>query len=286
MPGFIRRHNLFITSAALLVCSFQLMSLSIADRAFPRLGGRVVSATLTPVHKIIHETGQTARYLWDHYIWLLGVEAERNELLARVKALEAQNSRLIEYEHENSRLRVLLEFSEHTGLRGLPASIVARDPSNWIRSVTIDRGRAHGVEEGMSVVDGHAIVGRTTVVSDNSSTVLLLTDNLSAIDAIVQRTRASGIVEGSFEHGLRMRYVSNEYPVIVGDRVIASGLDEVFPKGTLIGVVTHAEKDDRGLFQNIEVEPSAHLERLENVLVLLPGQEPQGELLLSARDTR
>jgi len=273
MADFISRHSLFITSLALLICSFQLMRASIENRDLPQIGGRVVNSVMDPVEDLNHEIFESVRYLWKHYIWLLDVETERNDYFDRIKALEAQNSRYIEYENENRRLRSLLSFAQGSERGGIAASVVGRDPSNWIQTVKIDRGSDEGIRSGLPVVDGHAIVGQTTVVGGGSSKVLLLTDHASAIDAIVQRSRAPGIVEGTGKESLSFRYVLKDDEVEVGDRVIASGLDGVFPKGTLIGVVTSARVDVIGLFQEIELEPSVNLRKLENLLVLNSASE-------------
>ena len=154
------------------------------------------------MQKGYHEVSESMKYMWSHYLWLIKVEAERNELVERVKQLEAQNSRLMEYENENKRLRGLLFFSEETGHKGIVASVVGRDSSNWIKTITIDRGSDDGIRPGLAVVDGNAVVGQTTSVTEDSAKVLLLTDNASAIDAIVQSSRASGIAEGGPEDGM------------------------------------------------------------------------------------
>ncbi len=274
MTGFFRRHALLLTALLLFTCCFQLMSLSITHRDFPRIGARLVYSLISPIQKLYHETSESTKYLWSHYLWLLDVEDERNDLLERVKVLEAQNSRLMEFESENQRLRRLLQFSEETGHVGVAASVVGRDPSNWLRTITIDRGSADGIKPGFAVVEGNAIVGQTTAVTPHSSQVLLLLNSSSAVDAIVQSSRASGIAEGGLESEmLRLRYVQKleEAQVHAGDRVIASGIDGVFPKGALIGVVHKVNAASPGLFQYIEVKPSADLHRLENVLVIIPG---------------
>jgi rod shape-determining protein MreC len=281
MTDFLRRHALLFTSVLLLVCSFQLMSASMSNRELPRLGARVVDSALTPMQKVYHELLESTKYIWSHYLWLLDVETERNDLVERIKELEAQNSRLMEFESENLRLRNLLHFSEETGHNGLVASVIGRDPSNWIKTVTIDRGANDGVRPGLAVVDGNAIVGQTTAVTGNSAKVLLLTDNTNAIDAIVQSCRASGIAEGGSENEmLHLRYVEKleQSQIHAGDRVIASGIDGVFPKGTLIGVVHRVDADAPGLFQYVEIKPSADLHRLENVLIIVPEKNsvPQG----------
>jgi rod shape-determining protein MreC len=275
MPEILRRHSLVITVIALLITCGQLMSASISNSALPRMGAVVLSSFISPMQELHHEMIYSGKRFWEHYVWLQNVETERNELESRLKELEAQNSRLIESEHENKRLKELLRFREETQIPGLAASVIGRDSSNWAKTVTLDRGAADGLRVGLPVVDGNAIVGQVISVDHSSAKVLLIADNSSAIDAIVQNSRAQGIVEGMATRKLQLRYVLKDYAVATGERVIASGLDGVFPKGTLIGVVTKVEPTTNGLFQNIELQPSVDLNRLETVLVLLDVQPMQ-----------
>ena len=282
MTEFLRRHSLFITAAALLACSVQLMSLSISNRALAHSGARFVDAALAPFEKGYFELSQSGKYIWNHYFYLLRVESERNELFTRVRELEAHNSRLLEYEGENKRLRKILNFSDLSGYNGVVASVIGRDPSNWVKSITIDRGTADGLRPGLAVVDGNAIVGQTTSVGENTSRVLLLTDNNSAIDALAQNSRAAGTAEGGLGRAsLRLRYVLKvkEFQVDIGERIVASGMDGVFPKGALIGVASKVNPVTSGLFQSIEIEPSVDVYRLESVMVILPeASKPTGRL--------
>lgn len=270
MADFIRRHSILLASLLLLVSSFQLMSASIQDPWLPRLGGRFVNGAISPIQGFHRSFVDSGTDIWTHYLYLVNVESERAELASRVKALEAQNSRLIEFENENSRLRGLLSLQQETGWNGVIATVIGRDPSNWIRTITIDRGEVDGVRPGQTVVDGHAIVGQTTVVSERSAKILLLTDSRSAIDALVQSSRSPGIVEGTGFDFVRLNYVLREQEVKVGDRVIASGLDGVYPKGALIGVVTSVATNPENLFHSIEVRPSVDIARLESLLVVIP----------------
>ena len=272
MAHFIRRHNIVITAILLLVCSFQLMSASIQDPSFAHAGSRFVLGVLAPFERAYLHVHDNTRFLWNHYFWLMNVEQENKSQRAHIKALEAENSKLIEFRGENERLRKLLHFIEKTSHKGVAAAVVGRDPSNWIRTVTINQGKDQGIKSAMPVVDGRAVIGQTTAVSEQSSKVLLLTDSRSAIDAIVQRTRASGIVQGTLSDTLKLRYVLKGYDVKPGDQVITSGLDGVFPKATLIGVVTAVHSDTLGLFHEVELQPSVDLNRLENVLVLTKQQ--------------
>ena len=274
MTEFIRRHSLSLSALSLLLVSLQLTSLSVSHPEFPRFGARIVSAILSPGDKLFHEIVQSGRFYWSHYLWLVEVESERSELLNRVKELESRNTRLIEFESENQRLRALLNFESETQLGGVVASVVGRDQSNWTKTITIDRGTSSGVKPGLSVVDGHAVVGQVIAASESSARVLLLTDTTSALDALVQDGRLNGIVEGGLASNLlRLSYVIKNRTVSlqVGDRVITSGMDGVFPKGVLIGVIQEVHPEGAGLFQDIQVKPSVDFERLENVLVIIPG---------------
>ncbi len=273
MADFIRRHSLFLTALGLIAASFQLMSASIEDTALPRIGGRVLHSALAPAQELHHKSLSSVKDVWHQYVWLIGVQKERDELKRRLKLLEAQNSRLLEYEHENNRLRRLLFFKRRTGYDGVTATVVGRDPSHWERTITVDKGNELAVEEEMPVVDGEAIVGQTTVVSPGSAKVLLITDKSSAIDAIVQRSRATGVIEGTGSDTLRFRYVLKEMSVQPGDRVIASGLGGIYPKGTLIGVVVDVTTPNSGLFHEVTVKPSVDLRRLENVLIVTSEPE-------------
>lgn len=268
MTEILRRHSLSLTALFLIGLSFQLMGSSVRHPELPRAGGRIILSLLAPVDNVFHEISESSSYLWRRYLWLIDVQDQNADLRGRVDALESLNSRLLEFESENERLRQLLEFKTTTALEGSVATVVGRDPSNWTFTVNVDRGLRDGVVEGSAVVVGDAVVGQTTAVTQTNSRVQLLTDGLSAISTIVQRNRAPGIAEGMQGKLLRLRYVESQYKVLPGDRIITSGLDGVYPKGLLVGVVTEVRQAERGLFHTITVQPSADLTRLEQVMIL------------------
>ncbi len=276
MSEFFRRHSLSLSSAFLLVISCILMGASVHNRSLAASGPTVIAEVLSPFDRVYQGGLQSVRSVWNHYVYLIGVEEERNQMAARLKALESQNSQFNELESENARLKALLNYAEQNKVTGVAATVISRDPSNWAQSITIDRGDGDGVRPGQPVVDGNGIVGQVVGTSRRSAKVQLLTDNVSAIDALVQSSRAEGSAEGTLSKVLKLRYVQRESVVNVGDRVIASGLDGVFPKGALVGVVTRVERDTGGMFQLVDVEPSVDVSRLENVLVL-PTARPAAE---------
>jgi rod shape-determining protein MreC len=248
------------------------MSASITNREIPRTGARFINACLAPFEHFHHEVTETVRFVWSRYFYLVGIEAERDELVLSLKNLRAENARLIEHRHENERLRTVLAYRESNRVGGVTAEVISRDPSNWIQTITINRGSKDGVTPGLAVVDGNAIVGQTTAVTETTAKVLLLSDNASSIASVLQKNRAPGLIEGTTEDYLLMRYVEKKYDVRVGDAVISSGLDGVFPKGTQIGSVVEVDNTGLDLFQHIRVTPTVDIDRLETVYVVLPHQ--------------
>lgn len=184
------------------------------------------------------------------------------ELRARVAELE--EARL-----ENARLRALIGMTQRGKLKALGAGVIGRPTGTWEGFITIDRGKADGVEPGMAVTGASGLLGRTTDVTAHTARVQLITDQRSGVAAMVQSSRAPGIVSGSLEGNLRMNYVSRETTVRPGDVVVTSGLGGVYPKGLLIGDVVKVHKDPGELYQAIDIRPTAHISGIEEVLVLL-----------------
>ena len=132
----------------------------------------------------------------------------------------------------------------------------------------LDKGISDGVRKGMAVVTPLGVVGQVVAVTARTAKVLLLTDANSGIDVLVQRTRSRGIVSGSLENGVVLKYVKRSEDIQEGDRLITSGTDGVFPKGMMVGTVIKVSKQHIGLFQSIEVLPAVQAARVEEVLVV------------------
>lgn len=199
---------------------------------------------------------------------------QRNaELESRINSLLIENVQLKEVEAENANLRRLLQFAEaHPFLEFRGAEVVARvigrDPINLSNHLMIDLGREHGIREGMPVVTERGLVGRVTQVHRTSSRVLLLTDPASAVSALLQSSRLTGIVQGQVGGGLVMEYVPQDAAVVPGEIVITSGLGGRFPRGLVIGQVTSVYRRDYEMFQRAVVRPSVDFDRIEHVLVI------------------
>lgn len=211
------------------------------------------------------------------------LRTEVQELRAEVDALTVENVRLREYEAESQELRALLKFvSEYPVSTYLGAEVVSReacedypcgdtigvDPNPYLRYITINVGAQQGVEVGMTVVSGGAgLVGRVSQVGPRTAKVQLLTDPDSAVAALLQTTRGTGLVVGQPDGTLEMEYIPQEEAVSVGDIVLTSGLGGLMPKGLVIGQVTEVDQKEYETFQTATVRPAVDLSRLELALV-------------------
>jgi rod shape-determining protein MreC len=206
--------------------------------------------------------------LWERYIYLVDLEEENRLLREIIEEMKQERIQLLEFRGENERLRSLLGFQQDFQKPLLPAEIIAKDLSGWFQTAVIDRGKRDGIEEGMAVLSVQGVVGQVMESSKSFSRVLLITDPNNSVAALVQRSRARGIVEGNGHQLCRLKYLHRSEDVRPGDLVLASGLDGVYPKGILIGTVLSAETRDPELFQRVGIQPSVDFRRLEEVLVL------------------
>ncbi len=188
-----------------------------------------------------------------------------NELTrAREDAVQQQNAQDLD--------KVRKQFLNDTFLA---ASVVSRDASNARQIIAIDSGRSDGVKPGMIVVtEGRSLVGTVSKVFDDYAWVTLITDPKSAVSAIVQESRAEGVVAGNYDGSLNMEFVGEGAAVKRGDFVLTSGVGGGYPAGIVIGRVSTVQKTDQDLFQQVHVDHLASLSNLEHVLVLT-SFEPQ-----------
>jgi rod shape-determining protein MreC len=165
-------------------------------------------------------------------------------------------------------LKRLLQFREKISASAIAAEVIGQDPSSWFKSVTINKGEKDGVKKGMAVISPEGVIGQILKTSPSHSTVLLITDYNSAIDSIIQRTRAKAIVEGKAENRCQLKYLLRSEDVIVGDIVVTSGLGGNFPKGLMVGEIRKVDRKEHGIFQYAELVPSVDLTKLEEILII------------------
>jgi rod shape-determining protein MreC len=248
-----------------------LLSISAKHRHGSSACDRVVMAGVAPFQEGVTQAARFCEHVWHHYFSLVTARQECDHLQQVLAKIRLEQSQQLESELACQRFRKLLLLDTETPLsqRLLPAQIVGLDPSIWFRTVIINKGVDDGVSKGMPVIAPEGIVGQIVAASYDYAKVLLLTDRSSAIDALVQRTRTRGIVEGEAKAYCQFKYVVRKAEISVGDTVVSSGLDGVFPKGLRVGSVTEIAKGPSGIFQEVSIRPFVDFERLEEVLVIV-----------------
>lgn len=234
----------------------------------------MVSFSTRPFQVLFQRSSLALSNIWSSYVGLIGVGAENVSLRERLVALEAENAKLIEIDSENKRLRALLKMGEEFKISGVTANVIGYDPTKLVQSLMLDKGTVDGVRKGMAVAGEGGVVGQVVAAGFKSSSVLLITDHGSGVDAVIQGSRTRGVVEGTgrdtceFRDVCELRYVLYDDDIKVGDRVVASGMDGIYPKGLLVGVVSKVEKKSSGLFQSVQVKPTQNLRQIETVLII------------------
>jgi rod shape-determining protein MreC len=239
--------------------------------------GRIAISLIAPFQKASTSSIRFVRDIWRHYFIMVNVVKENDNYQKALNKAFEDNIQLKELKLSNSRLRNLLNFEKTITDRVLSAEVIGKDPSPWFKTVLIDKGKNDGVETGMAVVVPKGIAGQVTDVSANYSKVLLIIDHNSAVDALAQNDRARGIIKGGMAGQCLFKYVLRKHDIEIGDIVISSGLDGVFPKGLAIGYVSAVFKPKSGIFQEVTVTPYVDFEKLEEVLIVLNPKKKQFE---------
>ncbi|PLX53303.1 MAG: rod shape-determining protein MreC [Desulfobacteraceae bacterium] len=239
--------------------------------------GRIAISLIAPFQKASTSSIRFVRDIWRHYFFVVNVAKENDNYQKALNKAFENNIQLKEFELSNSRLRNLLNFKKTITDRVLSAEVIGKDPSPWFKTVLIDKGENDGVETGMAVVVPKGIAGQVTDVSANYSKVLLIIDHNSAVDALVQNDRARGIIQGDAAGQCLFKYVLRKHDIKIGDIVVSSGLDGVFPKGLAVGYVSAVIKPKSGIFQDVTVSPYVDFEKLEEVLIVLNPKKQEFE---------
>ncbi|MCB0421396.1 MAG: rod shape-determining protein MreC [Bdellovibrionales bacterium] len=203
------------------------------------------------------------------YLNLVGIKTENRQLMNENGKLRAQLGELEELRLENQRLSKMLDFRQKTSMKLLAAKVIGRDLIQDHSAITINRGTSHGLQPQMAVITSGGAVGYVIQPERATSKILLLTDRYSSIDAIVQRSRARGFIEGRSKSSCRMTDLQRRDNVQEGDLIVSSGLDNIFPKGFPIGTVTKVDRSRYGISPIVEVKPVIDPFTLEEVFIVI-----------------
>lgn len=261
---------------------FQTRSLLVVALAGISLGLLLFSGSpaLEPVRSLLQAPLATLQRsvagLWRNVSAPAEPNAEAEALRQRLATLEAENAqlreanvRLQENETELQILAGLLEYARsQPENKYLTANLIGRDPSPFLSYLIFDRGSNSGVTRGMPVVTGSGLVGRVVEVTNNACKVLPITDPSSAVNARLQKSRASGVIVGQLGGGLEMQFITQQAKIEPGEVVLTSGLGGAYPAGIVIGSVNAVEQLNYEVQQKAEIVPAVDYTRLEIVLII------------------
>ena len=263
--GFIKKHPVII-SFVLFLFAIQFFPLIYKSKREVDHVSRVIMRINHYPSSAINSVRLSIKNFWTDYLVLRNSEAENKDLKNENSLLRAELVRMQEIKLQNERLKKLLNFTDDSPYETVLASVTGGSPS-LLRTefLLIDKGENYGIKVGMPAATQKGIIGRVYLVNSTSSHIMLITDPVSAVDAIVQRTRARGIVKGNGKDCI-LEYLDNRSNIAKGDMVITSGKGGFYPKGILIGKVEKVEPQG-GVFR-AKITPEASVDSLEEVIVI------------------
>jgi rod shape-determining protein MreC len=262
-----------------ILLSLILLSLSIGKGQVWNPAEKLAIEITAPLQKLFVGTISLVKSTWRNYFFLVEARQENLCLKKELELLKIENSRYQELLLTNQRLQELLKFHENTDEPFLPARVIGWDSSGLFKSVMIDKGENDGLIINMPVVNAQGVVGRIISVSRNYAQILLITDQNSAVDGLVQRSREKGMLKGTGSRECSFDYVIKTSDIQEGDTIITSGLGRAFPKGLNLGVVKKINDSPNKLFKDVTVVPVVDFSKLEEVLAIfrsdfVPSKSP------------
>ncbi len=266
MVAIPSRHKSLVLLAGVIVLQVLMLAVQIKRDSEGRLIRVWTVGAVSPFERAGSSGFGWFRTTWRHYFALQNTTKENEQIRRENDGLKLQISQLQGKAAEADRLAVLLNFRQsHAGVPMIAARVIGTGTASL--TIQLDRGERDGIRKDMGVITPDGVVGKVVESYPNASQVLLLTDKESGVGAMLADSRTQSPVGGQGEPLLVMKYVPNDDTVNLGERVITSGMDRIFPRDLPVGTV--AEIKSGNPFKQIRIKPAANLERLEEVLVLL-----------------
>lgn len=202
------------------------------------------------------------------YINLINIKSQNRDLRKENDELKARLNLFTESQNELERLRTLLDFQKNTKMELIPAQVIGRNLVTDHHTITLNKGTDHGLRSGQAVLTVSGAVGYVFRPSARTSHVMLITDRYSVVDALIQKTRAHGLIEGKSKDTCVLQYVERTEEVKDGDLIVTGGLDNIFPKGFPLGVITNVERKTKSASLQIEVKPVVDASQVEEVFIV------------------
>jgi rod shape-determining protein MreC len=276
MIRFFQRHKTGITFIAIIILLISSIAAQVPSPEHPSLLAWAIYSVVSPLQQTIAYAIIGAENVWFDYVDLRSVHQENKALRSEVAALKRDNQRLSETLALVGGLQELEAFKklfdEAEERKSLTAMVIGAGLDDAVHAIQLNRGSIDGVEVNDGVICPSGAVGRVVRVGPTSCLVQLVVDPRFAMAARVQRTRVRGLVHGTGEPTCELRYIRDNDQVEVGDSIVASGLEGIFPAGVLVGEVRMVTPGEPP-FRRVEIRPSVEFSSVEWVLIV--EQEPR-----------
>lgn len=272
-------NNLFV-----LVLAIYGLSQKRFDLEEMTLFQRLVVEVVAPVQKGLTQSRLELDNLVNNYVRIVNTSKENEFLRQKIERLESDLFQMEEIRRENFRLKQMLNYSEDIGQEKILAQVIGWDSANQFKVLRLNRGSNDGIKLMSPVITHLGLVGYIYRIGANYADVLTILDPNNRVDALSERTRTHGIVEGVFNYRCALKYVSRTEPIEVGDKLMTAGVGGIYPKGIKVGMITDIDRETSGMTLGVEITPSVDFRKLEEVIVILPRATvtAQAELPASA----
>lgn len=273
---YVARHRPFLALVGVMIAQLLLLSFQITRNHKVRLIQVWAVTLFDPFERSLHTVLGVTTRTWRNYRDLRRAQQDNQALQTELVSARARIQEMTEQVAEAQRLRTLLEFKNRLPIPSVAAEVIASSPGENSNAIYIDKGKDSGLTADLAVMTPEGIVGKIIAVFPHTAQVLLITDPLSGVGCILQKSRIQGALKGAGRDLSELNYIMNDQQVATGELVLTSGLDQIYPKGLLVGRV--AETSAGNIYKKIVVRPSARLDQLESVLVLLRPPSPNEEV--------
>jgi rod shape-determining protein MreC len=268
MFKFIGTYRLYISIVATLIVLFSLMYQTYNEQGTSRFQMAVQTITY-PVQTSVQSVVSTIKNTWNSYINLIEVNEENKMLKQQLLNMEEKLNQHIENSVQFFRLRSQLLFAQKKARKEIFSEIIGESADNNHQIRLINRGSNQLLHRNYIVLRKEGLVGRIQSVSPYQSSVQLIIDHRSRVPALIQRNRVRGLIYGTHD-GIEMRQINQHAKIKIGDRVISSGLGNLYPKGILIGWVSGIHHQSHELFKTARLDSAVDFNQIEEVFAILP----------------
>jgi len=252
---------------AVMVAHIVLISAQVNSRRGVPLLEEIIFGSFAEVQRATAQVVGNVREGWQNYFALQQIRRENEDLKQRVAQLEIRLQQERAEAQQTRTLQQLLSLREVTAPTTTGANVIGASADAYFRTISIDKGTSDGLRTDMAVIAPAGVVGRVILPAPRAAKVQLLIDRNAAAAAMIERSRAQGIVLGTGTGGLTMAYLPGSADIKVGDRVVTSGIDRIYPKGFVIGQIESVQRGT-GELNGIVIKPTVDFSSLEAVLVV------------------